>query len=135
MHLAQTDEWKEKFELFYTHPEDKELKQYLDRAVTALMGEDNISHSLQDKHGWAFFPVDDGSDLSEEERYMQGVPDPLHPSVKEYIKERLESLFNHEVVHRGYETSVWQELHEGMERHENVEVDCFYFYDNPSWYE
>jgi len=121
MHLADVEEYKHKFEMFVSFPQDLHLKEKLQNQIEALYPEgENTSFSVGTSHGWAFFP--DGDTIAKQ--------------VKDYIMWRLDCILHYEHnCNSPYESYLEHKLHEGITIQKNVEVDCFYFYDDVSRYE
>ena len=136
MYLAQTNEYKGKFELFITHPTDSGACHELSSALEVLMGGwmcEHTSYHVKEGekriYGWALFPIEDPE--------VEPSIDPaIDDCVKAYIKERFLALC-HETVEFGprHDRSRDWILREGIEVRENVEVECFFFYDDVSRYE
>ncbi len=124
MHLAETDEFKARFQLFVSFPKDEGLRKVLEQQISGLYAPaamEHVSFSVDGVQGWAFF-ADDEEQLSQD--------------VVEYIKDRLMSIITHEYEFGpAHDRSSDYKPFEGIVISENVEVDCFYFYDNPRWYE
>lgn len=138
MYLAQTDEYKQKFELFITYPNDIELVHKLHSLFYFLTRDfqcEHTSHSVQGKQGWAFFEILDSQDENNYPPEMEGEPG-LHPEVKKFIRDKIMREIHHDIEYGpAHDRTVDRVLYEGIEIMENVEVDCFYFYDNVKWYE
>ena len=60
----------------------------------------------------------------------------MHPEVKKFIIDKVKSMLYHDIEYGpAYDRTRDSVLYDGVEIMENVECDCFYFYDNPKWYE
>lgn len=128
MYLADYDEYRTKFELFITHPDDAELQKKLDKQFSALgINAEYTTFRVNERRGWAFFPEE--VDECEEQ---------LHPQVKKYLISRIMDLISHEIkVYNRIEqcSDIYEKPYEGIEVMKDVEVECTYFYDNVERYE
>ncbi len=128
MHLADHEEYKEKFELFISFEENTsfgvEFRKVLGHQFEALgVLEEHTSYRMNEISGWAFFSVRSEQD---------GDPN-WKPNVKEYIVERIMELVTY--WKENGEAYPTQEPLTGIEIQKNVEVDCIYHYDDISRYE
>ena len=125
MHLAEHDEFTVKFGLFISFPSNPETKKRIVPMVEGLCRPLIMSHTTfthNGKRGWALFPKDDEWPA-------------LHSEVKSYILEQLNEILSHEIEYGpDHDRTIERRFYEGVEFKQNVEVNCFYFYDNPKWY-
>jgi len=126
-----------KFELFITYPKDTELVHRLHTLfyfLTQGFQCEHTSYNVDGQQGWAFFAIPDDS-TEDYPTEMDGEPG-LHPEVKKFIRDKVMQEIYHEIEYGPkHDRTRDTELYEGIKIMENVEVDCFYFYDNPKWYE
>lgn len=60
----------------------------------------------------------------------------MHPEVKKFIMAKVKQQIYHDIEYGPkHNRTRDQELHEGIEIMENIEVECCYFHDDPTWYE
>ena len=145
MHLAQVDEYKQKFEYFISFPKCEKVQHRLEDQMDAILGDylaPHTSHSIdvdgKKVYGWAFFASKDpDNDIDDGLPCEINCPDEeLDQKVKEFILHRIKDFMMHEIEYGpAHDRSVDMVLYDGIEFHKDVEVNCFYFYDNPKWYE
>jgi hypothetical protein len=145
MYLAHVDEYKQKFQYFISFPKCQAVTKDLDLQMKALLGDylgEHTSHSIdvgdEKVYGWAFFAIQDpdndvDASLPCEEAYVEAE---LFSKVKDFIMDRIKDLMMHDIEYGpAHDRTLDRDFYPGIKIHENIEVDCFYFYDNPKWYE
>lgn len=121
MYLADHQQYNQKFELVIIKPDDRELVSELNMLFRGLSDlPPYTSYYYNDKPCWAFFDLEN---------------DRLCEQVKQYIKDRAQQLVHYEDrFSNQYESYCVTQLYDGVEIFEDVEVECVYFYDDPSRY-